>query len=420
MSNLEFFLFIILFFLIGFFIPFFYYQKKIRIVVLSLEKEKVAYQLLKEQNLLSEKNARDTDEIKKSMVESFRAISFEALEANSNALLGRAKHSFDQYHERSKEFLVGQKTTLSEMVKPLKESLDKVDGNVLQLEKSRLKAYELLHHEINALQVSEEALRRETHKLSKALHAPTSRGKWGEVQLRRVVELAGMLKHCDFYEQVGGVSNEIVVRPDMVINLPGNRKIAIDAKVPIEFIYSANEATSEEKRNALLLRHASEIKKHIAMLGKKAYWKSLPGDFDYVVLFLPGESIFSAALSVAPEIIEEGLSKNVIVATPTTLIALLRTIALGWRQEDLSENAQKISQLGAELFDRIVTMNAHFSKLGKSLGQSIDAYNKTLGSIETRVLSSARQLNELSGEPNKASLLTEQITKDVRRLTVSD
>jgi DNA recombination protein RmuC len=349
------------------------------------------------------------------LADAFSTLSTEALKKNNDSFLMLAKGAFEKWQNVSASDLTARQEAITTVVSPLKESLANVDNKIRELEAQREGAYRGLLQQVQILVESQHRLRAETENLSRALHAPTARGRWGEMQLRRVVELSGMLMHCDFEEQISVTTDEQTVRPDMIVKLPGGKIIVVDSKAPLNSYLEAMETKDEAKRDSLIIEHGEAVKRHIMSLSKKGYWKQLKPTPEFVVLFLPGEMFFSAALTVKPELIEMGVENGVIVATPTTLIALLRAVAYGWRQESLTENATKISELAHKLCERIEKMQEQFNKLGRSLRGSVDAYNLTVASMETRVLATARKMGELgrfpSGIANEASEPIERVPR---------
>ncbi len=329
------------------------------------------------------------------MIETFRLLSKEALENNSARFLDTAKNTLENFQEKTKTDWEKRHQALVDAVNPVKDSLKHLNDGIKDLEKERHGQQEALKHQLQALTDAEKLLRDETKGLVKALGSPLVRGCWGEMQLRRVVELAGMLRHCDFYEQVHEKTEDTSLRPDLLVRLPGGRSVVIDAKVPLEAYLEAMHAHSDEERALKLTEHAKQLRTHVTLLSRKAYWAKFQPTPEFVILFLPGESFFSTALEQDPALIEVGVDQGVIVATPTTLIALLRTIAYGWKQESLSRHAQQVSDLGHELYKRLVDFSGHIAKMGRGLSSAVEAYNSSIGSFESRVLVSARKFKDL-------------------------
>lgn len=329
--------------------------------------------------------------------EAFDAASAQALERNNRTFLDLAKETLGQFHEKSKGDLKGREQAIEHMVKPLQEALGNVDQKLHHLEKTRESAYQVLRHQVTDLLDSQKELRLETANLVKALRTPHVRGRWGEMQLKRVVEMSGMNAHCDFMEQHSYDSDDGKLRPDMVVNLPGGKQLIIDAKAPLAAYLDAIDARDETSKREHMQNHARQVKKHIMALSKREYWDNVQkADApEFVVLFLPGEAFFSAALEHDPSLIELGVENRVILATPATLIALLHAVAYGWKQEALSQNAKEISEAGKELYKRMADMGKHFSKLGTDLNTAVGSYNKTVGTMERRILPAARKFKDL-------------------------
>ncbi|MEI6715133.1 MAG: DNA recombination protein RmuC [Verrucomicrobiota bacterium] len=344
------------------------------------------------------------EEAQRQLQGSFRALSAEALKDNNRSFLELARSTMTQVTEGSKVELEKRQQAIASLVAPVRESLAAVDLKIAEMEKNRVGAYESLKAVVGGMEESQKALRTETGNLVRALQSPVVRGRWGEIQLKRVVELAGMVEHCDFFEQQSVETLDGRLRPDMVVVLPGGHSLVVDSKVSLMGYLEALQAGDDAGRKGGMARHATQVRTHIDQLSRKAYWEQFEATPEFVVLFLPGEVFFSAALEVDPELIAYGAEKRIILASPTTLIALLRAVHHGWRQEALAENAAEISALGRELHKRLGDFAGHLAKLGNSLGSAVEHYNRATGSLESRVLVSARRFEDLKAANSDAPL----------------
>ena len=352
--------------------------------------------------------------------EKFKALSRDALKDNNQSFLQLANSTLAKFQETAKGELELRSRAIDQLVKPLKESLERVDGKIGELEKTRAGAYAELRKQVKALASSQFQLQAETGNLVKALRAPHVRGRWGEIQLRRVVELAGMLPYCDFLEQETVATEDGRIRPDLIIKLPGNRTIVVDSKVPFDAFYESISTTDELVRVAKLKEHARLVRAHITALSRKSYWETVQPTPEFVLLFLPGETFYSAALEHDPKLIEDGVGEKVIIATPTTLIALLKAVSYGWRQEQLATNAQEVGELAKVLYDRLRTFTTHFAEIGRGLDRALDSYNKGVGSLEARVLVTARKFKERGAIAGEEIEVLEPIDKLARPLSLDE
>lgn len=368
-----------------------------------------------EENLAAQRALLEEAETR--LTAAFDALSAQALKSNNQAFIDLAKSSFETIQAQAKGELEKRQEAIGSLVQPLKETLDRYQEQIQQMEMDRQKAYGGLEQQLAAVAAVSQQLQKETGGLANALKGgPQARGRWGELTLRRTAELAGMAEHCDFNEQESLAGEEGRLRPDMIVNLPGGRRIAVDAKAPLEAFLQAASATSDEERAKLLAYHSKLVRNHMNQLASKAYWDQFEQNPEIVVLFLPGESFFSAALEQDRDLMEDGMKKRVVLSTPTTLVALLKAAAYGWRQENIEQNARAISELGKQLHDRLAVFINHFIKMGDALGKAVGAYNSAAGSLESRVLVPARKFKELgaaSGEDLPGAAPVDALPRDL-------
>lgn len=377
------------------------------------EKARLAAQL-EERESAHQTQLAELKNLRENLQDTFRSLSSKALQSNNEQFLSLAEEKLGKFQEGAQGDLAKRQEAIHTLVKPLAESLQTIDGKIGEIEKAREGAYAGLKEQIKGLASTQNQLQTETANLVKALRTPNVRGQWGEIQLKRTVEFAGMVDHVDFVEQESNTTEEGRLRPDLIVRLPNGGQVIVDAKTPLDGYLKALEAKDPGTRARELTRHARQIRDHIKKLGSKQYWKQFEPSPEFVVLFIPGEAFFSAALEEDPSLIEFGTADNVILATPTTLIALLKAVAYGWRQEQIAAQAQAISDLGKELFERLVTLAGHFDKMGTTLGRSVDHYNSAMRSLESRVLISARKFTELAPLSDKKLPALEQIEQTPR------
>jgi DNA recombination protein RmuC len=352
--------------------------------------------------------------------EAFQALSAEALRQNSRSFLDLARTSLGEHQRAAGDDLEARRKAIDALVAPIQESLGRVDAKLQLVEKEREGHYKEIAKHMELVASSQRELQAQTGQLVRALRNPSVRGRWGEIQLRRVVEMAGMLDHCDFQEQPSAQTDDGRLRPDLIVRLPGGKHVVIDAKAPLDAYLNALDCADESERTQRLRDHARQVRAHMEKLARRSYWSQFEPTPEFVVMFLPGETFFSAALQHDASLLEYGVGQHVIVASPTTLIALLRAVAYGWRQERIARSAEEISQLGRTLHDRLASMTEHFARLGRQLGGAVSAYNQTLGSLESRVLRSARRFRELGASAGDELPVLEAIERAPRPMVESE
>lgn len=356
------------------------------------------------------------EESRKHLENSFSALSQQALKLNNENFLTLAKEKLSQFQIKAEANLDKKEKSIELLLQPIQSALKNTKEQIQSIEKERKESFGSLSQHLKIINESQADLRFETQNLVQALRRPEVRGQWGELTLKRIAELAGMVDHCDFYEQQQSENSASRMRPDMIVRMPDQRELIIDAKTPLDAYLNASQASDTEIRDQSLARHARNVRERMRELASKAYWSQFKNSPDFVVLFIPGEQFLSAALEQDPQLLEDALKNKVILATPTSIVALLRAVAFGWRQIAVAENAEKIRELGEDLYHRLATFAEHLQKLGKHLDTSVEQYNKAMGSLDRQVLSGARKFTELGIEKKKPIpelKIVETITKSI-------
>jgi len=354
------------------------------------------------------------------MEHTFRSLSSQALKNNNEEFLKLANENLKQFQNNAKNDLTEKEKAIETLIKPIKDALVKSEQQIHAIEKDRKHAYGALQQHLETMTLNQSALQNETRNLVQALRRPEVRGQWGEMTLKRLAELAGMVEHCDFVTQESMKTEDGLQRPDMIIRMPDGREIVVDVKTPLDAYLTAVEASTDEEREIALQRHCKNVKQRVNELASKAYWNQLKNTPDFVVLFIPGDQFLSTALDYDSGLLEDALSKQIILATPTSFVALLRAVAYGWRQEQLTANADKIRDIGEELYLRLAVFSEHLAKLGKSIDSSAKHFNNAVGSFDTRILPSARKFKELGINEKKSINQPEQVETATRSLETTE
>ena len=364
----------------------------------------------------SEEKIQSIEEARQRLGDTFSNLSSQALKHNSEEFLKLAQENLKRFQSSAQHNFEQKEKAIEHLLKPIKDALEKTETQIHSIEKDRKHAYGALEQHLQLMAQTQSALQNETRNLVQAFRRPEVRGQWGELTLKRLVELAGMVEHCDFYEQENVDTESGKQRPDMIVRMPAGREIVVDVKTPLDAYLTATETGDESEKQQALVRHARNVKQRINELSSKAYWNQIAKTADFVVLFIPGDQFLTAALDIDHNLVEDALSKQVVLATPTSLVALLRAIAYGWRQEQLTRNADEIRNIGEELYERLATFAEHLSKLGRSLDSSLKHFNHAVGSFDSRIIPSARKFNELGIQTKKSIPTSEQIETAPRAL----
>ena len=356
---------------------------------------------VKDQDKLQQERDSAFDAARDKLAVEFSEMANQSLKANSETFLRLAEQNLGVQQERAKRELGDREQAVENLVKPIRDALQQSQKQISDLEKARSEAYGGIKSQLEAMQISQQSLTQETQNLVKALRRPEVRGRWGEITLRRLVELAGMVEHCDFQEQVHTTTDDKIIRPDMIVRMPDQRELVVDVKTPLDAYLQAVEANDDAQRKLGLERHARNVREHIRKLASKTYWEQFSNSPEFVILFIPGDQFLSAALGEDPDLIEYALANQIILATPTSFVALLKAVAYGWRQLALAGNAEEIRKLAEDLYGRLTAFVGHMNKVGKQLASSVENYNRAVGSLERKVLPGARKFVELGIRPKK-------------------
>ncbi|MBT3196501.1 MAG: DNA recombination protein RmuC [Gammaproteobacteria bacterium] len=375
--------------------------------------------LQSERNHLQERLDHARSENQEQLQQTLHTLTHAALKENSASFLNLAQESLSRHHTASEGVLKERQQAIDALLQPIRTTLERSDKQLREIEKERKEQYGALTHHLESITLTQQQLQQETRNLVQALRRPEVRGQWGELTLKRLAELAGMVEHADFIQQESIEGEEGLLRPDMVIHLPDQRAIIVDAKTPLDAYISATEATQDEQRNRELERHSRNVRKRVKELAAKSYWSQFEESPDFVVLFIPGDQFLSSALERDHTLLEDALKEKVILATPTSLVALLRAVAFGWKQQEVARNAETIREVGVQLYERLTTFSNHLTRLGKSLGSGVDAFNKAVSSLERNVLPGARRFTEMGIHP-KSELIdpspVEKLTRSPKDL----
>ncbi|MEO1962888.1 MAG: DNA recombination protein RmuC [Cycloclasticus sp.] len=387
----------------------------------ALKQERMALETrLSVEKELTEQAKHNEKDLMQSFRDSFSALSSQALRENNEEFLKLARENFSKQQNTAESRLSEKEKAFSDMVSPIKDILKQTDAQLKKLEADRQQAFGSISQFLQNMTETQKQLQSETRNLVQALRRPEVRGQWGELTLKRLAELAGLVEHCDFFEQEHLATDEGGMRPDMIIRMPDQRDIVVDAKTPLDAYLTATEQTDDALRKTHLIRHARQVRDRVKELSKKAYWSQFKNTPDFVVLFIPGDQFLSAALEQDHALLEDALEQHVILATPTSLVALLRAIAFGWRQQATTENAEQIRKLGEDMYSRLATFVEHLGKVGNALDKSVDHYNKAIGSLERQVFPNARKFKDLGIETRKSLPDLEPIEKSTRKQTLID